>query len=64
MNSIRRITGPDSMLIKLAALVLPMYFVFYGPIHDKRADGKINPLWHFVFAGFAIYILVALLIIF
>jgi len=44
-------------LLKIFAFLLPFYFVFYGPLHDKPENPKMKILWKYVISGFIAYIL-------
>lgn len=45
-------------LLKILAFVIPFYFVFYGPLHDKPENPKMKVLWKYVLLGFLAYILI------
>jgi len=44
-------------LLKILAFVIPYYFVFYGPLHEKPENPKMMILWKYVLLGFSSYII-------
>jgi hypothetical protein len=51
-------------LLKILAFIIPFYFVYYGPLHEKREIEKIKVLWKYVLYGFLAYILALIILIF
>jgi hypothetical protein len=44
--------------LKIAALLIPVYVIFYAPLNDNPANPLIKSLWKYVIAGFIIYAVV------
>lgn len=42
-------------LFKIIALIIPFYFVYYWPLHEKQNKNEIKILWKYIFIGFVIY---------
>ncbi|GGE40513.1 hypothetical protein GCM10010832_20780 [Psychroflexus planctonicus] len=49
-------------LLKVLAIVIPFYFMFYGPLHDNPENPKMKILWKYVFSGFFAYALIIIMI--
>jgi len=49
-------------LLKLSAFVVPFYFVYYGPLHDKPDNPEVKTLWRYVFSGFSLYLILFIVI--
>lgn len=61
MNKLEKISPANFVILKSLALLLPLYFVFYSPLHETPKDPKVKILWRWVFMGFALYAVIALL---
>ncbi len=48
---------PKDIALKIVALFIPFYFVYYWPLHEKPEKVKIMTLWKYIIAGFLIYII-------
>ena len=53
---------PFDILLRISAFLLPFYFVFYGPLHDKPENPKIKILWKYVLFGFLAYLIFFIII--
>jgi hypothetical protein len=47
--------------LKILALVIPFYFVYYSPLTENPENPKIKILWKYVLTGFLTYMLVLFL---
>ena len=47
------------MFLRISALLLPVYFVFYPHLNDNQKDPFIKSLWIYTIAGFCLYGIVA-----
>ena len=48
------------MFLQLSAFLLPVYFIFYPAISEKAKNDFTRSLWHFTFAGFLFYGIIAI----
>jgi len=46
---------PFDIVLKIAAFLIPIYFVFYGPLHDNPGNPKMKILWKYILLGFIAY---------
>ena len=46
------------ILLKILAFIIPFYFVFYSPLHEKQENHSIIVLRQYLLSGFLAYILV------
>ncbi len=52
------------IILRLAALLVPVYFVFYPRLHENQDELFTKSLWKFTIAGFCFYaILITVLLI-
>jgi hypothetical protein len=49
-------------LLKILALLLPFYLVYYAPLHQYPEDPDLRSLWTYVLLGFAGYLLGSILL--
>lgn len=42
-------------LLRILALILPVYMVYYAPLHEDPENPEISLLWKFVILGFLMY---------
>jgi len=45
-----------NVLMKLLALFIPFYFVYYGPLYDDDQASETRVLWKYIFIGFCLYL--------
>lgn len=50
------------IMLKVLALVLPFYLVYYGPLHERPGDPEMKALWKYVLLGFLGYVLLGIAI--
>jgi hypothetical protein len=47
-------------ILKLGMVLLPFYFIFFGPLHHNAKNPEIKVLWKYLYVGFAFYTLIIL----
>jgi len=45
-------------LLNILALLLPLYLVYYWPLHDKPYDPYIRTLWIYTVVGLVLYLII------
>lgn len=43
------------IVYKIFALLMPVYFVFYAPLHQHPENPRSKSLWKYTITGFIIY---------
>ena len=51
------------LLLKISALLIPVYFVYYGPINENPNAPRNQILRKYMYGGFVIYIMICLTVI-
>lgn len=42
-------------ILKMVALIIPFYFVYYGSLHEEVDTPKMKALWRYVIIGMSVY---------
>lgn len=51
-----------SIVFKFLAVIIPFYVVYYSQLHDNQEKPEIKILWRYVFFGFLLYFLLAIIV--
>jgi len=53
----------DSHILKVLAIFIPFYVVFYWRLSEQTERKEIKTLWKYVYAGFALYIIALIIMV-
>jgi len=52
----------DGHLLKVLAIIIPFYVVYYWRLSEQTQRKEIKTLWKYVIAGFLVYIILLIII--
>ena len=55
---------PYSLFLKITALLIPFYFIYYGPLHDQPKNPENRLLLKYVYFGFFMYVIIFFFLIY